>query len=46
MGNALETITIDLLPITSPLGVLSRLRLVAIKNYILNQQDLTEKSFS
>jgi hypothetical protein len=29
MGNPLEIITIDLLPITSPRGMLSRLRLVA-----------------
>ncbi len=29
MGNPLETITIDLLPITNPRGMLSRIRLVA-----------------
>ena len=30
MGNALETMTDDRWPITSPRGVLSRLRLVAV----------------
>ncbi len=29
MGNPLEIITMDLLPMTSPRGMLSRLRLVA-----------------